>query len=223
MLEFIEFLLHVDQHLDALLRQYGTLTYALLAAVIFLETGLVITPFLPGDSLLFASGALAARGSLDWPWLILLLSAAAISGNTVNYWIGRLVGAKAFREQSRWFRRDYLERTHRFYERYGGMTIVLTRFLPIFRTFAPFVAGIGRMSVVRFLIYNVAGGALWVTLLVLAGYLFGNLPVVRRNFPLVVAGIIVVSLIPAAVETLRHRGRQHGADPGRPATRPPAE
>ncbi|HET6946331.1 MAG TPA: DedA family protein [bacterium] len=223
MLELLEFLLHIDQHLDALLRQYGTLTYALLAAVIFLETGLVITPFLPGDSLLFASGALAARGSLDWPWLILLLSAAAITGNTVNYWIGRLVGAKAFRASSRWFRRDHLERTHRFYERYGGMTIVLTRFLPIFRTFAPFVAGIARMGVVRFLVYNVAGGALWVTLLVFAGYLFGNLPVVRRNFPLVVAGIIVVSLVPAVAEALRHRRRQRGADLGLPGSRPPAE
>ena len=223
MLEFVEFLLHVDQHIDALLGQYGTLTYALLAAVIFLETGLVVTPFLPGDSLLFASGALAARGSLDWPWLTLLLSAAAITGNMANYGIGRLVGAKAFRDTSRWFRRDYLERTHRFYERYGGMTIVLTRFLPIFRTFAPFVAGIGRMSVVRFLIYNVAGGVLWVTLLVLAGYLFGNLPVVRRNFPLVVAGIVVISLLPAVIEALRHRRRAHAADPGRPASRPPGE
>jgi len=213
MLEALEFLLHIDRHIDALLAQYGAVTYALLAAVIFMETGLVVTPFLPGDSLLFASGALAARGALDWTWLVILLSASAVAGNAVNYSIGRAVGARAFRMNSRWIRREYLERTHQFYERYGGMTIVLTRFLPIFRTFAPFVAGIGRMGPLRFLGYNIAGGLLWVTLLVVGGYLFGNLPVVRRNFPLVVAGIIVVSVLPAVVEVVRHWGAQRRSSP----------
>lgn len=205
--EFLDIILHLDTHLDALLTSYGTLTYAVLFLVIFLETGLVVTPFLPGDSLLFAAGALAARGPLDVTWLMVLLSAAAILGDTVNYWIGNFMGPRVFRGQSRWLRRDYLDRAHQFYEKYGGITVVLARFLPIFRTFVPFVAGIGRMTYGRFLLYNVVGGIVWVVLFVLGGYLFGNLPVVRRNFTLVVLGIIFVSLIPAAVEVLRHRFR----------------
>ncbi|HEU4797593.1 MAG TPA: DedA family protein [bacterium] len=220
--DLLDFILHLDTHLDALLSTYGALTYAVLFVVIFLETGVVVTPFLPGDSLLFAAGALAARGSLDRVLLIVVLAAAAIGGDTVNYWIGNFVGPRVFHGRSRWLRKDYLDRTHRFYETYGGITIVLARFVPIFRTFVPFVAGIGRMTYWRFLIYNVAGGVVWVTMFVLGGYLFGNLPVVRRNFTLVMGAIILLSLIPAVVEVLRHRAKASSADRGRRADRPPA-
>ncbi|MDQ7842135.1 MAG: DedA family protein [Armatimonadota bacterium] len=230
--ELIDFVLHLDRHLDAALTQYGTLTYALLFGIVFLETGVVVTPFLPGDSLLFAAGALAARGSLDPVLLLVLLTAAAILGDTVNYWIGALVGPRVFRaERARLFRRDHLERAHRFYETYGGITVVLARFLPIFRTFVPFVAGIGRMTYHRFLTYNVAGGILWVSLFVVGGYYFGNLQVVRDNFTLVILAIILISLLPASLETLRHvrRARQaptirptaSSAGPGRRADHPP--
>lgn len=222
MRELLDFILHLDTHLDALLSAYGALTYAVLFVVIFLETGVVVTPFLPGDSLLFAAGALAARGSLDRVMLVSALSAAAVLGDTVNYWIGSLIGPRVFRERSRWFRRDYLDRTHRFYETYGGITIVLARFVPIFRTFVPFVAGIGRMTYWRFLIYNVAGGVAWVTMFVLGGYLFGNLPVVRRNFTLVMAAIVLLSLIPAVVEVIRRRSGSSSEDRGRRADRPRA-
>lgn len=217
--DLLDFILHLDTHLDALLSAYGALTYVLLFAVIFLETGVVVTPFLPGDSLLFAAGAMAARGSLDRVVLIVVLAAAAIAGDTVNYWIGNFVGPRVFRGRSRWLRKDYLDRTHRFYETYGGITIVLARFVPIFRTFVPFVAGIGRMTYWRFLVYNVAGGVVWVTLFVLGGYLFGNLPVVRRNFTLVMGAIILLSLIPAAVEVVRHRAKASSADRVRRADR----
>lgn len=201
----IDFVLRLDVHLDAALRQYGTLTYALMFGIIFIETGLVVTPFLPGDSLLFTAGALAARGALDPVLLIALLAAAAILGDTVNYWIGAIVGPRIFRaERSRWLRRDHLERTHRFYETYGGITVVLARFLPIFRTFVPFVAGIGRMTYRHFLMYNVVGGVVWVALLVGGGFYFGNLPVVRENFTLVILVIIVISVLPAGIEALRH-------------------
>jgi membrane-associated protein len=220
--DLLDFILHLDTHLDALLSAYGALTYAVLFVVIFLETGVVVTPFLPGDSLLFAAGALAARGSLDRVMLVAALSAAAVLGDTVNYWIGSLIGPRVFRERSRWFRRDYLDRTHRFYETYGGITIVLARFVPIFRTFVPFVAGIGRMTYWRFLVYNVAGGVAWVTMFVLGGYLFGNLPVVRRNFTLVMAAIVLLSLIPAVVEVIRHRSRSSSEDRARRAGRPRA-
>ncbi len=201
----IDFVLHLDVHLDAALRQYGTLTYGLMFGIIFVETGFVVTPFLPGDSLLFAAGALAARGALDPAVLVAVLAAAAILGDTVNYWIGAIVGPRVFRaERSRLFRREHLERTHRFYETYGGITVVLARFLPIFRTFVPFVAGIGRMTYRRFLMYNVAGGLLWVALFVGGGFYFGNLPVVRENFTLVILAIIIISVLPAGVEALRH-------------------
>lgn len=201
----VDFVLHLDVHLDAALRQYGMLTYALMFGVVFVETGFVITPFLPGDSLLFAAGALAARGSLDPVLLIALLGAAAILGDTVNYWIGAIVGPRVFHaERSRFLRRDHLQRTHRFYETYGGITVILARFLPIFRTFVPFVAGIGRMTYRRFLLYNVTGGIAWVALFVGGGFYFGNLPVVRENFTLVVLAIIIISVLPAGWEALRH-------------------
>ncbi len=216
MLESIlEFLLHLDQHIEAFIRQYGTWTYALLFAIIFAETGFVLTPFLPGDSLLFTVGALAARGSLNVGFLILLLAMAAIAGDTVNYWIGAAVGPRVFRAGgSRWLNRKHLDRTHQFYEKYGSITIVLARFVPIIRTFAPFVAGIGRMTYWRFLVYNVVGGIVWVLLFVLGGYFFGTLPVVRDNFTFVILAIIVISLVPPFLEFVRHRrlsGRKRAA------------
>jgi membrane-associated protein len=203
---FIDFILHLDKHLVELLQQYGTWTYAILFLIIFCETGLVITPFLPGDSLLFAIGALAAHGGLDIYLLFFLLSIAAIIGDTVNYWVGYVVGPKVFTSSSsRWLNRKHLERTHEFYEKYGGKTIIIARFMPIIRTFAPFVAGIGRMTYGKFLLYNVVGGILWIGLFLIAGYWFGNIPVVKRNFTLVIFAIIIISVMPAVIEYLRAR------------------
>jgi membrane-associated protein len=202
----LNFILHIDRHLNDLIQAYGLWTYLILFGVIFLETGFVVTPFLPGDSLLFAAGTFAAVKSLNLPWLIVVLSGAAVLGDTANYWIGHFVGPRVFsREKTRLFKKEYLERTHRFYEKYGAETIIIARFVPIIRTFAPFVAGIGRMSYWKFISYNVIGGVGWVTLITLGGYLFGNIPLVRRNFGLVIIAIIIVSTIPAAVEYLRHR------------------
>lgn len=197
--------MHLDEHLNNILAQYGTWTYGILFAIIFCETGLVVTPFLPGDSLLFATGALAAGGGLKIELLFMLLSAAAILGDTVNYWIGAYVGPRAFTSGSRLLKREYLERTHRFYEKHGGKTIIIARFVPIIRTFAPFVAGIGTMTYWRFLTYNVVGGLLWITTFLLGGYKFGNLPAVKENFSLVILGIIVVSVLPGVFEYWRHR------------------
>lgn len=204
----IDIVLHIDVHLDAVIRQYGPWTYALLFGVVFAETGLVVTPFLPGDSLLFAVGTFAARGSLQISIVVVLLAVAAIAGDTANYWIGSAAGSRMLTGGwSRFVKPEYLDRTHRFYERYGSLTIVLARFVPVVRTFAPFVAGVGRMTYGRFLLYNVVGGVAWVVLFVLGGYVFGNIPFVRRHFTLVIVGIIVVSVLPAAVEILRHRRR----------------
>lgn len=205
--QILDFVLHLDRHLGGLILQYGAWTYAILFAVIFLETGFVVTPFLPGDSLIFAAGTFAALRSLD-VWLLFgLLSAAAILGDTANYWIGRLVGPKVFQTGSRLFKKEYLDRTHAFYERHGGKTIIIARFVPIVRTFAPFVAGIGRMSYGRFVAYNVVGGVGWVALFAFGGYFFGTIPFVRRNFSLVIVAIVLVSLLPGVVEFLRHRKR----------------
>jgi len=202
----VEILMHLDTHLDLVIRSYGTWTYGILFLIIFLETGLVVTPFLPGDSLLFAGGTFAALGSLDAKWLVISLSIAAIAGDTVNYWIGHAVGPKVFtKEKSRFLNKEYLYRTHRFYEKYGGKTIILARFIPIIRTFAPFVAGIGSMTYRRFIIYNVSGGIAWVVMFVLGGYLFGNIPVVKQNFSLVIFAIIFLSILPGIIEFLRHR------------------
>jgi membrane-associated protein len=201
--QFADFFLHLDRHLTELVAQYGKLTYAILFGIIFAETGLVVTPFLPGDSLLFAAGALAALGAMD-PWLLaLLLMVAAILGNFVNYQIGRWVGPKAFSGEIKWLRKDYLERTHAFFEKHGVVAIILTRFAPILRTFAPFVAGVGQMSYTRFMVLNTTGGVLWVGLFVGAGYFFGNLPQVKHNFSLVILGIIAVSFLPIAIEMLK--------------------
>ena len=202
---FVDLFLHLDKHLASIIAQYGVWTYLILFTVVFLETGVVATPFLPGDSLLFAAGALAAIGSLDVGLLLVLLMAAAILGDTLNYWIGRKAGPRVFNEKVRFLRREHLDRTHAFYEKHGGKTIIIARFVPIVRTFAPFVAGVGTMAYGRFLAYNVVGGVTWVLLFVLAGFWFGNIPAVKENFSLVILGIIVVSLLPLVVEWFRQR------------------
>jgi len=204
----IDIVLHVDSYLDVIIQDYGLLTYVLLFVIVFCETGLVVTPFLPGDSLLFAVGTFAARGSLDVVVVLLVLGAAAVLGDTVNYWIGAIVGPKVFhKENVRFLNKRHLERTHEFYERYGGKTIVIARFVPIVRTFAPFVAGIGKMTYTHFLTYNVFGGLLWVLLFVLGGFYFGNIPIVRRNFSLVIIAIVVISVLPGVIEALRQRAK----------------
>jgi membrane-associated protein len=206
--KLIDFVLHLDVHLNALIATYQLWTYLILFLVIFCETGLVVTPFLPGDSLLFAAGALSATpGSpLQAHWLFLILTAAAILGDTVNYWIGHAVGPKIFSQKKvRFLKKEHLEKTHAFYEKYGGITIILARFIPIIRTFAPFVAGIGRMTYWRFISFNVIGGIAWVAIFIFGGYFFGNLPFVRRNFTVVIIAIILISVIPAVVEYLRQR------------------
>jgi membrane-associated protein len=201
----VDFFLHIDRHLSDVISQYGTWTYAILAGVIFCETGLVVTPLLPGDSLLFAAGTFAALGSLDPRILNLLLFGAVLAGDNVNYWVGRYIGPRAFSGELRFFRREYLERTRAFFDRHGGKTIVLARFIPIVRTFTPFVAGIGAMTYPRFLVYSIGGGALWVSAFIWAGYFFGNLPIVRNNFGLVVLAIIGVSVVPMLVALIKER------------------
>jgi membrane-associated protein len=205
--DFIDFFLHLDKHLSAVIQSCGSWTYVLLFLIIFCETGLVVTPILPGDSLLFATGALAATGSLNVFWIFMLLTIAAVLGDTVNYWIGYFAGPKVFHDgkRSRFLKKEYLDKTHRFYERYGGKTIILARFVPIVRTFAPFVAGIGRMSYWRFICYNVVGGIAWIALFVFGGYWFGNLPAVKENFTLVIFGIIFLSILPPVIAILRSR------------------
>jgi len=203
--DLIDLFLHLDDHLAELVRTYGVWTYAILTMVVFLETGIVITPFLPGDSLLFAAGALAATGGLNVWVLLVLLIAAAILGDTVNYWIGNRIGHRAFSGNIRFLKHEHLVRTHAFYERHGGKTIFLARFLPIIRTFAPFVAGIGEMSYPRFLAWNLSGGVVWVALFLFAGYGFGNVPVVKDNFSLVILAIVFISVLPIAYELLKQR------------------
>jgi membrane-associated protein len=200
----IDLVLHIDRHLLALCTNYGPWVYAILFIIVFCETGLVVTPFLPGDSLLFAVGSMAAIGALDVTLVILLLMAAAILGDSVNYSAGRYVGPKVFHEEhGRFLNKEYLLRTHAFYEKHGGKTIIIARFLPIIRTFAPFVAGIGSMTYPRFLFFNVFGGVLWVLLFVLAGYWFGNISFIQKNFSLVIVALVLIPAIPAAVEFVR--------------------
>jgi len=204
----IEILLHLDKHLDLIIRNYGWWTYAIFFFIIFLETGFVVTPFLPGDSLLFAIGSFAALGSLDVRLAITSSSLAAIAGDTANYWIGSFTGPKVFsKEKSRFLNKEYLYRTHLFYEKYGGKTIVLARFIPIIRTFAPFVAGIGAMTYSRFIVYNITGGIAWVVIFVFGGYFFGNIPLVKNNFSLVIFAIIIISVMPGVIEFIRNRKR----------------
>lgn len=204
--DFADFFLQLDKHLGGIIQDFGMWSYLILFLIIFCETGLVVTPFLPGDSLLFATGAFAALGAFD-PWILfVLLSIAGILGDTVNYAMGHYLGPKVFHyESSRFFNKEHLLRAHQFYEKYGAKTIVIARFIPIVRTFAPFVAGIGSMSYGKFLAYNVAGGMAWVGSFVMLGYYFGNRPTVKENFSLVILGIIVISIMPAVIEYLRHR------------------
>ncbi len=216
---FVDFFVHLDKHLAEVIQTYGVWTYGLLFGIIFLETGLVVTPFLPGDSLLFAAGSFAAIEAagggpvLNVGLLFVLLSVAAVLGDTVNYGIGHFLGPKVFHyEKSRLFNPEHLRRTHAFYEKYGGKTIIIARFVPIVRTFAPFVAGIGSMSYLRFLAYNVIGGLAWVAVCLFAGYFFGSLPFVRKNFSLVILLIIVISVLPAVVEYLRHLAEKRRAE-----------
>ncbi|MEA3439803.1 MAG: DedA family protein [Chloroflexota bacterium] len=213
-MEFVSYLidlfLHLDKYLATVIENYGVLTYALLFLIVFMETGFVVTPFLPGDSLLFAAGTFAspALGEALNIWILIpLLSLAAILGDTVNYWIGHFIGPKAFSGDIRFLKKEYLDRTHEFYERHGGKTIILARFVPIIRTFAPFVAGIGAMNYRRFIIYNVVGGILWVSIFTLAGYFFGSIPFVKDNFTIVVLVIIAISVMPVVFEFVKERWR----------------
>jgi membrane-associated protein len=211
--QFFDLVLHLDAHLEVLSRDYGTWVYAILFLIIFAETGLVVTPFLPGDSLLFVCGALAAGGGLDIWTLAISLGIAAIAGNTTNYWIGRYLGPRVFHWQnSRFFNQAALLKTRAFYERHGGKTVVISRFLPIIRTFAPFVAGIGAMDHLRFQLYNACGGILWVGALLTAGYFFGNLAVVRNNLGVAIVAIVAVSLLPALIGYWRQRAARPRAE-----------
>jgi len=206
LLWFWDLLVHLDQHLAMLLQQYGTWVYLILFVIVFCETGFVVTPFLPGDSLLFVSGTLWATSGMEVELLAATLICAALCGDNVNYWIGRWIGPRVFRSpDARWFNPSYLARTEAFYERHGGKAVVIARFVPIVRTFAPFVAGVGSMSYARFLAYSVAAALLWVLSLVYAGYFFGNVPWVRSNLTIVIFGIIALSLAPIAVGYVRHR------------------
>jgi membrane-associated protein len=201
----IDLFLNLDDHLHELILQYGAYTYGILFSVIFAETGFVFTPFLPGDSLLFAAGTFAAKGSFNPHFLFLLLTAAAILGDTVNYWIGHYIGLKIFDRFPRILKREYLERTHQFYEKHGGKTIILARFVPIVRTFAPFVAGVGSMTYPKFISYNVIGGIVWVGIFIYGGYFFGNLDFVKNNFSIVIISIILISMLPGLTEYIRHK------------------
>lgn len=203
---FVDIFLHFDTYLSAITSEYGSLVYLLLFIIVFCETGLVVTPFLPGDSLIFATGALAAAGSLDLPTLLVILCIAAVAGDTVNYQIGHLLRNNiSNRENIRFIKREHLDRTHEFFEKHGVKTIIIARFVPIIRTFAPFVAGVGIMPYPTFISYNVIGGVAWVTLFLFGGYYFGNLPVVKENFSLVIIGIILVSLLPGVVTYIQSK------------------
>jgi membrane-associated protein len=211
-----KFFLHLDTSLVELVKDYGTWTYLILFVIVFCETGLVFTPFLPGDSLIFAAGALAARQSLNLAVLFVLLSVAAILGDTVNYWIGKYLGNYILTRHSRWIKKEHLDHTHAFFEKYGGKTIIIARFVPIVRTFAPFVAGLGAMTYSKFIAYNVIGGLMWVTACLGAGYFFGNLPWVSKNFTVVIFAIIIISVIPAVWGYFSARAHARSARPNEP-------
>jgi membrane-associated protein len=207
--DFIEFILHLDKHLNYILESYGVWCYLLFFVIIFAETGLVVTPFLPGDSLLFALGTFAATGSLKAAWLFVVLSAAAVLGDSANYAIGKYFGLMILKREGAWFlKKEHIERTHRFYEKYGAKTIVLARFVPIVRTFAPFIAGVGKMTYLRFFSYNVIGGILWVAIFLFGGFFFGNIPVIKRNFTLTIFAIIIISILPAVIEVIKEKRRK---------------
>lgn len=202
---FIDIVLHLDAHLLALTQEYGVWVYAILFLIIYCETGLVITPFLPGDSLLFVAGALCGLGALQLEWLAPLLMLAAFSGDNTNYWIGRLIGMRLLRRASGLIKREHIDKTHAFYEKHGGKTILFARFLPIVRTFAPFVAGIGLMNYRLFVLFSALGALIWIGSLTVAGYFFGNIPIIKDNLTMMIVGIIVISLLPAIREFIRHR------------------
>lgn len=205
-IEFISFVLHIDQYLSTIIQTYHTWTYAILSTIVFLETGFVITPFLPGDSLLFASGAFASLGVLNIGLLFATLTLAAILGDTVNYALGYYLGPKVFKKENAFIlKKEYIERTNDFYKKYGKKTIVLARFVPIIRTFAPFIAGIGKMNYLEFVKFNVIGAVLWVGLFTFGGYFFGTLPIIKENFSLVIIGIIIASLLPIIIEIIKHK------------------
>ncbi|MGE5481194.1 MAG: DedA family protein [Chloroflexota bacterium] len=199
----IDIFLHIDKYLGEIIRDYGVWTYALLFLVVFMETGLVVTPFLPGDSMLFAAGTFAALGSMDPQLLFIILAIAAVLGDTVNYWIGHFFGPKVFKRDYRFLKREHLQKTHNFYEKHGGKTIILARFIPIVRTFAPFVAGVGKMTYGKFITYNIVGGVAWVGIFVYLGYFFGNLPFIKKNFSFVIVAIILISVLPMIIEWFR--------------------
>lgn len=204
--QFIDLFVHLDKHLSAIIQAYGTFTYVILFLVVFCETGLVVTPFLPGDSLLFAAGTFAATGAFDVTTLFILLFCATLCGDNVNYWVGYHIGPKIFhRENVRFLNKKYLDRTHAFYEKHGGKAIIIARFMPIIRTFTPFVAGIGRMTYLKYLAYCVTGALLWVTTFVVGGYLFGNIPVIKQNFTIVIFAIILISIMPGIITYIRHK------------------
>ncbi|OGT04742.1 MAG: hypothetical protein A2Y51_06760 [Gallionellales bacterium RIFCSPLOWO2_02_60_31] len=204
---FIDIVLHLDTHLLALTREYGVWVYAILFLIIYCETGLVVTPFLPGDSLLFVAGALCGLGALRLEWLAPLLMLAAFSGDNTNYWIGRLIGLRLLKRTNGLIKREHIDKTHAFYEKHGGKTILFARFLPIVRTFAPFVAGIGLMRYRLFMLFSALGSLVWIGSLTVAGYFFGNIPVIKNNLTLMILGIIVISFLPAIREFIRHRRR----------------
>jgi membrane-associated protein len=199
------FILHIDKHLGEIIKNYGTLTYFILFFIIFAETGFVFTPFLPGDSLLFAAGVFASLGSFNILILLGILIVAAILGDTLNYWIGHFFGEKIVRNPKIPINQEHIEKTNRFFEKHGGKTIILARFVPIVRTFAPFVAGAGQMSYGKFISYNIIGGVIWVSIFTLAGFFFGNIPFIRKNFSLVVIAIILISLVPMIIEIIKHK------------------
>lgn len=202
----IDFVLHLDKHLNYIIENFGLWCYLIFFLIIFAETGLVVTPFLPGDSLLFALGTLAATGSLKVASIFVVLSAAAVLGDSANYAIGKYFGLIILKHEGSWFlKKEHIERTHGFYEKYGAKTIVLARFVPIVRTFAPFIAGVGKMTYTRFFSYNVVGGLLWVTLFIFGGFLFGNIPIIKRNFSLTIFAIIIISIMPAVIEVIRQK------------------
>jgi len=213
-LYLIDLILHLDKYLGQIIQDYGTWTYLILFFVIFMETGFVVTPFLPGDSLIFAAGTFAGLGYINVGILFAVLSVAAIAGDTANYWIGHYIGPRAFSGSIRFLKKQYLDRTHVFYEKHGGKTIIIARFIPIIRTFAPFVAGVGAMTYGKFIAYNVIGGLAWVALFSFGGYFFGNLPFVQQNFTFVILAIIFISILPAVIELIKGRIQpQRGAQP----------
>lgn len=209
---FIDFIIHLDRHLSYILENFGIWCYLLFFVIIFAETGLVVTPFLPGDSLLFALGTFAAVGSLNVAWVFIILSAAAVLGDNANYAIGKYFGSLILKRQGAWFlKKEHIDRTHKFYERYGAKTIVLARFVPIVRTFAPFVAGVGKMGYIRFFAYNVIGGVLWIMVFLFGGFFFGNIRIIRENFTFTIFAIIIISILPAVIEVLKERKRKKQA------------